>query len=108
MACKNLLIASLPACTATAVPTPSYAMEPATVAAVTASNEYLELDVVFNNIHDINGRSSEFAVEEENKLLKIYNQGRCNLFIHIDSSHGMIIAAKKTSKMELYLYDDKD
>jgi hypothetical protein len=78
------------------------------VAAVTASNEYLELDVVFNNIHDINARSSEFAADEENKLLNRYNQGRCNLFIHIDSSHGAIIDSKKTSKMELYLHDDKN
>jgi hypothetical protein len=78
------------------------------VAAVTASNEYLELDVVFNNIHDINAKSSEFAADEENKLPKRYNQGRCNLFIHIDSSHGAIIDSKKTSKMELYLYDDKN
>jgi hypothetical protein len=76
VACKNL-IASLLACTATAVPTPSHAIEPVTVAAVTASNEYLKLDIAFNNIHDINARSSEFAADEENKLLKRYNQQRC-------------------------------
>jgi hypothetical protein len=59
--------------------------------------------MVFNTIHDINARSSEFAADEENKLLKRYDQGRCNLFIHIDPSHGAIIDSKKTSKMELYL-----
>jgi hypothetical protein len=69
VACKNL-IASLLACTATAVPTPSHAIEPVTVAVVTTSNEYLKLDVVSITIHDINARSSEFVADEENKLLK--------------------------------------
>jgi hypothetical protein len=101
VACKNLIV-SLLVCTATAVLTLSHAIELVTVTALTASNEYLKLDVVFNTIHDINARSSEFAADEENKLLKRYDQGRCNLFIHIDSSHGAIIDSKKTSKMVLY------
>jgi hypothetical protein len=108
MAYKNLLIAFLLTCTATAVPTPSHAIEPANVAAVTASNEHLERDVALNNIHDIDARSSGSAAEEENELLKRYNQGKCNLFVHIDSSHALIRDSEKTAKMELYLYDDKN